>query len=105
MRGVGMKKNPLLPADIAYAGNILNRADFLIGMLDGNQNRLIRNRVSKLVNINEAFVIHVQVGCPEALPLKGLGAVEHREVLDFGHDYMIAFLFTERQSNTLQGKV
>ncbi|GAI46755.1 unnamed protein product, partial [marine sediment metagenome] len=92
MGGIGMKQCSLPTADATDIFNILNGANLLVGVLDGNQNGRICDGISKLVEIHKAVTIYIQIGYLEALLLKGSQGIEAREVLDSAREVLAAAL-------------
>src|SRR5215475_4326913 len=62
LHGVGMKHDPLFPAQRPEFLHGLNGAGLIIGRHDGNKNRVGTQRDSKGVGSHEAFLIHRKIG-------------------------------------------
>ncbi len=89
--GVGMKQHAMLPTDRADGGQVLQRADFLVGGLNRDQDRLWCYRVSQLIHIHSPIPVHVEIGRLEALLFQSTGAIKDGEVLDSGGDDVRTF--------------
>ncbi|MBA7592067.1 hypothetical protein ES708_34241 [subsurface metagenome] len=92
MSGVSVKQYSLLVADATDIFNILDGAYLLVGMLDGNQNGFVCNRIPKLIKVHKAIAVHIQIGHFKTLFLKGSGAIEYGKILNFGYDYVFPLL-------------
>ena len=71
-------------------GDIVDRADHVVGVDDGDQRRLVVERGGEGLDIDEALAVDREVGDAEALLLQALGGVEDGVVLDLGGDDVVA---------------
>ena len=92
LRAVGVQQHPAFPGDPADFANRLQHADFVVGMHDANQDRLVRDRRFQLVQIYQAVLLHRQVSDPRTMLLQPLAGVENRLVLGSSGNDVIAFL-------------
>ena len=70
----------------------LNRADFVVCRHNRNQCGVLGQLCFQLLKVYTAFLIHIQIGNAVALLLKRLAGVQHRMMLDFGGDDVLAAL-------------
>ena len=70
----------------------LNGADLVVGRHNGNQCGVLGKLCFKLLEVNTAFLIHVQIGNAVAFLLEGLAGVKHCVMLDLGGDDVLAAL-------------
>ena len=83
--------------DLADLADRLQRADLVVGELDRDDRRPLRDRGGNLLGVDPAVAIDRQLDDLEAELLEVLQRVEHRVVLDrAGHDSMAAALARPR---------
>ena len=90
--GVGVEEHFLLFGDLPDFLNRLQHADFVVGVHDGDEDGLVGDSSAQLVQINQAFFAHRQVGDLAAVLLQPLAGVEHGFVLGDGGYDVVAFL-------------
>src|SRR5678816_2083844 len=61
LRRVRVKADAMLPGNRANLRNWLNRADFVVGVHDGNQDRAWSNRATNIVGIDTAEAVDRQI--------------------------------------------
>ena len=104
LHGVGVEENALFLGDLADLLDRLDHADFVVGVHDGDQNRLGGDGAAQIVEIDAAVLRHGQVGDFVAVLLQALAGVEHGFVLGHLRDDVIA-LFAVHFRGALDGQV
>ena len=79
-------------------------ADLVVGVHDGDQNRLRRDRLAHVLGIDAAVLLHRQIGHFVAVLFQALAGVQHRLVLDRLGDDVVA-LFAVHLGNALDHQV
>ena len=90
--GVGVKQHALLFRDRPNRRERLDDADLVVGGHDRDEDGLVGDRVSQLVEIDEAVLLHRQIGDAVAVLLEPLARVDHGFVLGHRRDDVIALL-------------
>ena len=104
LHAVGVEQDALLAADFPDLGDRLDHADFVIGVHDGDQDRLVGDRFAQHVEIDQPVALHRQISDPIAVLLELLAGIEHRFVLGGRGDDVIAF-FGIHLRHALDGEV
>ena len=104
LHAVGVEENAVLAADFADFGDGLEHADFVVGVHDGDENRLIGDRFPQHVEIDQAVALHRQIGDPIAVLFELLAGIENGFVLGGGGDDVVAF-FGIHLGHALDGEV
>ncbi len=92
LHGVGVEQHALLFRDRANRRERLDDADLVVGGHDRDEDGLGGDGVSQLVEVDEAVLLHRQIGDPVAVLLEPLARVDHRLVLGDRGDDVIALL-------------
>ena len=87
-----MKDNLALTCELTDGGNILDHADFVVDVHDGNQNSLLGGCRFQFFQIEQAIVLWIQVSDLESLAFELTTGIKHRLMLGFERDDVIAFL-------------
>ena len=89
--GVHMEEDPPLPAQGADAGNGLQRAHFVVGQHDGDQDRIRAQSREHIHHRHPAIPVHGKNGELDApLPFQRIEGVQHRGMLHRRSDHMPA---------------
>ena len=78
LRRVGVQQHALRLRDLADLGDRLQHADFVVGVHDADQDRLVGDGRLQLVEIDQAVGLHRQIGHAHAVLFEPLAGVEDR---------------------------
>src|SRR5678816_2424537 len=104
LRRVRVKADAMFPRNSADLRNRLNRADFVVGVHDSDQDRACSHRATNIVGIDTAEAVDRQIGHSGAEPLEESAWTEHSRVLDLRRDDVLA-LVGERSERALDREV
>jgi len=104
LRGVGVEDDPLLLGELADGRDVLDGADLVVGEHHGDQDRLVRERLADLLDVDDPVGLHGHVRHLEPLPLEALERVDARALLDDGGDDVVALLLVHL-GHALEGEV
>ena len=90
--GIGVEGHLVLPCNRTQFRDRLDRADLVVGVHDGDQDRLVRDRLFEFRRVDEAVLVDREIGDGEAFLLQVLAGMEDRMVLDLRSDDMVALL-------------
>lgn len=85
-----MKQHAVFLANSGKHINVLKSADFRIGMLNGDQDRLGRDGFLQILRIHEPLRIHAKHCYAESVLFERPGAGKDRKILDGRHDDMVS---------------
>ncbi len=91
LHAIGVEQDALLAADLADLGHRLNHADLVVGVHDGDENRLVGDRFPQHVEIDQPVALHRQIGHAIAELFELLAGIENRLVLGGGGNDVVAF--------------
>src|SRR6266446_974612 len=94
----------MLTGDPAYFFDWFDRANFIVGLHDADENGFRRERATQIVRIDETVLIDGKIGYFGAEPLQKLARRDRRRVLDRARHDMIA-LVPEREEHALERQV
>ncbi len=80
---IDVEQNTGVAGDFTDAGDIIHRADFVVGMHDADQDRVFAQRCRDHLGRNQPLLIRVQVSDLKPFPLQLAASIQHRLVLDF----------------------
>ena len=92
---VGVEEGLLLAADLADLGERLDDADLVVHRHDRDHHGLVGDGRAQGVEIDQAVLLHWQVGHLEALLLEMAAGVEHALVLGHGGDDVVLAVLVE----------
>ena len=95
LRGVGVEDDPAFTAHRADGGDVLDDADLVVDQHHRDQDRVGTQCVAQAVQIQQAVLLHVEVGHLEALAFELAAGVEHRLVLGLHRDDVLAARLVE----------
>ena len=101
---VGMEQDAFLMRDFADFADRLDHADFVVGIHERNQDRLVRDRIAQHVQIHQTVAFHRQIAYAVAVLFELLASVQHRFMLGRYGDDVIA-LFRVHLGYTLDRQV
>jgi hypothetical protein len=104
LRGIGMQQGAMLAGDPTYFFNRFDRANFIIGVHDADENGFRRDRAAQIVRIGPTVMIDGEIGHFGAEPLQKLACRDRCRVLDRACDDVIP-LVLEREVHALEGEV
>ena len=90
-----MEEGALLAADLADLGQRLDDADFVVHRHDRDDDGVVGDRGTQDVEIDQAVLLHRQVGDGKALLLEVTAGIEHALVLGHGGDDVVAPVLVE----------
>ena len=90
-----MKEHFRLAANFTDTGDIVDHADLIIHVHDGDQRRVFPNRIGNLLGGNQPILTGLQIGDFESLFFEMTARVKHGFVLDFRSHNMLATGFVE----------
>ena len=96
-----MEENASLLGNLADLFHRLNDANFVAGVHDRDQNRLVCDRIPKLIQIDQSVLSHWQVRDTYAILLKTFARIQNSLMLGSLRDDVVATLGVHF-SNTLQ---
>ena len=99
-----MENNAFLTAQRANGSYVLNHSDFIIDKHHANKNCVWPNRSFQPFYVQQAISLHVQVSRLKTLTLQFAESVQHRFVLGFNRDDVLALGFVKLGS-TLNGQI
>ena len=101
---IGVEEHVALSADGADLADGLYRSDLVVGVHDRDENRLLGDRLTNIIGIDEAGGVYGEIGQLEAVVFEELRGVQDSVMLDGGGDYVIALLLI-RQADSDEGLV
>ncbi len=104
LRGVGVQQDALGLGDLADLGNRLDDADFVVGVHDADQNRLVGDGRLQLLQIHQTVGLHREIGDAHAVLFKPLAGVEDGLVLG-GRGNDVVALFGIHFGHALQRQI
>ena len=99
-----MKDHTLFTANFANGRNVLHHTDFVVHEHHAGQNRIGPDCGFEGFQIEQAIGLHIHVSDFKTLALQLAHGIQHRFVLGFHRDQMLAFGFVET-SSALDGEV
>ena len=90
--GVDVEDHALGAADFAQLLDVLHHADFIVDEHHRGDDGVRANRGLELFDIQQAVVLHAEVGHFEALAFQLAHGVQHRLVLGLDRDQVLALL-------------
>ncbi len=90
-----MKEHFRLTADFTDTGDIVDHADLIIHVHDGDQRRVFTNRIGNLLGGNQPILTGLQIGDFEPLFFQVAARVKHSFVLDFRRHNVLSTGFIE----------
>ena len=104
LRGVDVKNDFALTADLADCGDVLDDTHFIVHMHDTHQNGVVAQRLLEPVQVEQAGGLRVQVGDLVAFALELATGVQHRLVFGLDRDDVLALLLI-KVGRTLDSEV
>ena len=95
LRGVDVKDNAALAAQLADRDDVLDHPDLVVHKQHRCQHRVGPQRVLELIEVDQTVVLHVQVSGLESLALQLTHAVERGLVLGLERDDVLAAALVE----------
>ena len=83
-----MEQNTALPGNGTDLGQRLDRADFIVGVHDADQNRFTGNSLAHGFRIDSAAAVNRQNSHGKPLPLQPLQRIEHGRMFNGGGNNM-----------------
>src|SRR5476651_2236413 len=93
--GIGMEESLLLAADLADLGQRLDDANLVVHRHDRHHHRLVGDGSAQLLEIDQAVLLHRQIGDREAFLLEMAAGIEHALVLGHGGDDVVLAVLVE----------
>ena len=90
LRRVHMEHDAFFATQRTNACNVLHHTDFVVHMHDADQNRVGANGGFQHIHVQHAVFLHIEVGHFKTLTLEFTHGVEHRFVLGFHGDEVLA---------------
>ena len=87
-----MEEDSLFPGQPSHRGQVLNRTGLVVGMHDGDEDRVLTNRRVQVLKADQPLTVHRQVGHLESFLLQLLHGPQDRGMLDGGGDEVPPFL-------------
>src|SRR5271170_6491575 len=101
---VGVEDHAAFAADLADFRNRLQYADFVVGGHDRYQNRLVVDGALQVIEVNQAILLHGEIGNAKAVLLQMLAGIENRFVFGYRGDDVVALLAVHL-GDTFDGEV
>ena len=101
---IGVEDHVALVADLANLGDRLNYADLVVRKHDGDQDGLVVDGPLQVFEVDQAVRLHRQIGDAIAILFQPLAGIEHRLVLGYLGDDVVAALAVHL-GNALDGQV
>ena len=95
LRGIRVEQDSVFPSQASDLRHGMNRADFIVGEHDGDQDGLCADCPAHLVRVHQPVTVHRQVSDPAAGAFQPLASVEHRIVFGGNRDDVIAALMVQ----------
>ncbi len=104
LHAIDREDNAVFLGNLADFLDRIDDADLIVGVHDGDQNRLRRDRLADVLGIDAAIPLHRQIGHLIAVLFQPLARVQHRFVFNRLSDDVVA-LFAVHLGNALDHQV
>src|SRR5690554_917775 len=101
---IHVKQHLVGAGNFANGGNVVNGADLVVDVHDGDQNAVLAQRILNLLRMNYAFLVRIQIGNFKTFTLQLAHGVQHGFVFDFGGNQVLALAAVEI-GHALDGQV